>query len=294
MTEAARPRGYVDADYLRRMAEWTAPIKARSFELMRVAAGHRVLDVGCGPGVDTRALAAIVGPTGHVTGVDIDPQMIEKASTAARDAGLDAFVDHRIQDAHVLPFDSGSFDAVRSERVFQHVDDPDRLLGEMIRVTKAGGWVVIGDADHTTISVDADDLRLEWRMREVRAFSFAHGAIGRRLPRMFEEAGLADVTIDAFPMVIRDAAMFRLAFQMERVEGQALAAGVPQDEIDRWRAVSNGHNSLPPACILWSPDGRHVTVRASGPACMARRPLRAASRISSAPLRASSRARSAR
>jgi len=236
-TNQPRPRGYVDADYLRRMAEWTAPIKARSFELMRVETGQRVLDVGCGPGVDTRALAAIVGPSGHVTGVDIDPQMIETATASAREAGIDAYVDHRATDAHVLPFETGAFDAVRSERVFQHVTNPDRLLAEMIRVTKPGGRVVVGDADHTTISVDADDLRLEWRMREIRAFSFAHGAIGRSLAGMFEAAGLTEITIEAFPAVLRDAALFRIAFQMDRVEAQALQAGMPQEDIDRWRAV---------------------------------------------------------
>src|SRR5690348_5078154 len=127
MAEQARPRGYVDADYLRQMAQWLAPIKARTFALMRVAATHRVLDVGGGPGDHTRALAKIVGPSGHDTGIDIDPAMIEQASAAARESGIDAYDEHRAVDGHALPFADGSFDTVRSERVFQHVDDPDRL-----------------------------------------------------------------------------------------------------------------------------------------------------------------------
>jgi SAM-dependent methyltransferase len=240
MTESTRPRGYVDADYLRRMAEWTAPIKARSFALMQIGAGDRVLDVGCGPGVDTQALARIVGPTGRVTGVDIDPGMIEQAAAAARAAGIDGFVDHQLIDAHALPLADASFNAARSERVFQHAVDPDRLLREMIRVTRPGGRVVVGDADHTTISIDCDDMRLEWKVREARAFYFAHGAIGRRLPRMFDEGGLTGVSIEAIPLVVRDGPLVRLAFQYERVEAQALADGaLTQEELDRWRAVFN-------------------------------------------------------
>jgi len=237
MADSTRPRGYVDADYLHRMAEWLAPIKARSFDLMRIRAGHRVLDVGCGPGIDTRALAALVGASGRVTGVDIDAGMVSKASALAREAGLDHYVDHQAIDAHTLPFERVTFDASRSERVFQHAAEPKKLLAEMIRVTKPGGWVVVGDTDHTTISFDADDMRLEWRMRETRAFSFANGAIGRSLPRLFEEAGLIDIAIEAFPMVLRDGAMARLAFQMDRVEAQAEAAGMSDADIDRWRAV---------------------------------------------------------
>lgn len=237
-----KPRGYVDADYLRRMAEWLAPIKARSFAMMRVTSGQRVLDVGCGPGVDTRALARIVGPTGHVAGVDIDPEMVAQASAAARDAGVDAFVEHRALDAHTLPFPDASFDAVRSERVFQHVNDPDRLLSEMIRVTTPGGWIVVGDTDHTTISIDADNTRLEWSMRQVRAFSFVNPAIGRRLPRMFESAGLQGVEIDVLAMQLRDAAMCRAAFNFDRVEAQALRGGTAQAEIDQWRRVFDQPN----------------------------------------------------
>jgi ubiquinone/menaquinone biosynthesis C-methylase UbiE len=237
MADQTRPRGYVDADYLRRMAEWLAPIKRRSFELMRVSAGQRVLDVGCGPGVDTTALARIVGPSGHVTGIDIDPGMIEQASAAARQAGVDGYVEYRVVDGHSPPFADAAFDAVRSERVFQHAADPDRLLAEMIRVTRPGGWVVVGDADHTTVSIDADDMDLEWRVRQVRAFSFAHGAIGRRLPRMFESAGLQDVTIEAIPLKLRDGQLCRSAFNFDRLEGPALGAGLSPADIDRWRAV---------------------------------------------------------
>ena len=227
----------VNADHAGKMAEWLAPIKAKSFALMRATEGQRVLDVGCGPGVDTCSLAMIVGPSGHVAGVDIDPEMVQQADAAAREIGVDGYVEHHAVDGHALAFEDASFDSSRSERVFQHVADPDQLLREMIRVTRPGGWVVVGDADHTTISIDADDVSLEWRLREVRALSFANGAIGRRLPRMFASAGLRDVHIDAVPMKLHDGQLCRLAFQMDRVEAQAAAAGISPEEISRWRTV---------------------------------------------------------
>ncbi len=62
--------GTVDSAYLKLLAESLRRDKQRTYELMRVGAGQRGLDVGCGTGEDTIALAGLVGPNGRVTGVE--------------------------------------------------------------------------------------------------------------------------------------------------------------------------------------------------------------------------------
>jgi ubiquinone/menaquinone biosynthesis C-methylase UbiE len=109
-------------------------------DLVRRAAlrpGQRVLDVGTGTGLVARVAAPEVRWTGSVTGVDVNPAMLEVAREAA------AFVHPPIEwaegDAAALPFPDGSFDAVLSQLVLMFVPDRGAALREMRRVTAPGG-----------------------------------------------------------------------------------------------------------------------------------------------------------
>jgi ubiquinone/menaquinone biosynthesis C-methylase UbiE len=74
----SQPKGYVDADYLDTTTRLMAPSKRRSYELMHLEPGHRVLDVGCGPGSDTLAISNLVGPAGEGYDPVADLRMLEK------------------------------------------------------------------------------------------------------------------------------------------------------------------------------------------------------------------------
>ena len=69
--------------YLQTAAELNNQIKRQSYSLMHIQPGQNVLDVGCGPGIDTVALAHLVGPQGSVVGVDFDKSMIAEADRYA-------------------------------------------------------------------------------------------------------------------------------------------------------------------------------------------------------------------
>src|SRR5262245_20254410 len=116
-----QPKGYVDTRYLEEVGAFVTHLKRRTYELMQLGPGQAVLDVGCGPGTDTLALAALVGEQGRVVGVDYDAAMIEEADRRAAAEGIGPRVEHRQVDSSSLPFDDGTFDACRSERVFEHL-----------------------------------------------------------------------------------------------------------------------------------------------------------------------------
>ena len=107
-------------------------------------AGERVVDVGCGAGIDSLIAAKFVGPTGQVIGVDMTPEMVAKASQSARSAGL-SNVEFRQGVAESLPAPDGWADLVISNGVLNLF--PDKLAGmqEMARVLKPGGRLQIGD-----------------------------------------------------------------------------------------------------------------------------------------------------
>ena len=72
----SQPKGYVDPEFLRFIGNQFNHIKQRSYVLMQIQLGHKVLDLGCGPGTDTIPLAPLVGVNGQVIGADYDGAMI--------------------------------------------------------------------------------------------------------------------------------------------------------------------------------------------------------------------------
>jgi ubiquinone/menaquinone biosynthesis C-methylase UbiE len=233
-----QPRGYVDADYLQAAGGLFAPIKRRSYALMRVQPGQKVLDVGCGPGIDTLLLAELVGPAGQVVGLDYSPSMLVQAKQGALRAGVSEFVLYLQSDAASLALASEQFDSCRSERLFSHLPHPERVLSDMKRVTKPGGWIVVLDMDWGSVSVDTKELDIERRLRSfIAEHALQNGYAGRQLYRLFRQQDLVDITLEIFPIHSTDYALVRYLGRLDEVESKALAAGlITESELQRWRA----------------------------------------------------------
>ncbi len=174
---------------LKRRLSSSARKKQLTYTAMHLQPDQHVLDVGCGPGVDTIALAEFIGASGSVDGVDANPAMVAAAEHRASAAGVHDRVQHRVADALVLPFDANTFDAVRAERLFQHLSDPRAALAELLRVTRPGGWIVVLDTDYSSFTVDSDQTDLERRLALAAAQSVRSGYAARKLYRLFTDQG---------------------------------------------------------------------------------------------------------
>jgi 2-polyprenyl-3-methyl-5-hydroxy-6-metoxy-1,4-benzoquinol methylase len=141
------------------------------------------VDVACGPGVVSRAMA---GRVGSVSGIDLTPAMVEEAEKRARDEGVDN-VGFAIGDATSLEFADAAFDGAITRLSLHHVPLPGRVVAEMARVVRPGGTVVLSD-----IVADCDRDASAWREEIERLRDPSHWACltAERLGEIGATAGL--------------------------------------------------------------------------------------------------------
>jgi ubiquinone/menaquinone biosynthesis C-methylase UbiE len=215
-------------DLLGRMSRLLGKFRQESYEPLRLHSESCVLDVGCGAGEACVELAAKVGPRGRVAGVDLSVAMAEAARRAAIAAG--SSVELCVAGAYELPFPAHSFDAVRAQFVFQHVERPEAALAEMLRVTRPGGRIMVIDPDHGQLAVALDDpahIQIFEALRHALLHSVVNPHSGTRLRGMFVRAGLAEIEQVASAIEL-DYPIFVRAFS----EG-SLASAVGRGEIRR-------------------------------------------------------------
>jgi len=155
----------------------------------------RWVELACGPGLIARALAPRVG---SVVGMDLTPAMVEKARAEATAAGVEN-VSFEVGDATALDFPDDSFDGAITRFSLHHIPAPVRVLEEMRRVVKPGGWVVVSD-----FVTDDEGEAQAWQEPIERLRDPSHWALltPSRIEALAERAGLVPDQRREVPFVI--------------------------------------------------------------------------------------------
>jgi ubiquinone/menaquinone biosynthesis C-methylase UbiE len=172
--------------------------KQAQFFLPKLRSNMSLLDCGCGPGSITCGLAAVVAP-GEAIGIDIDEDDVGTARARAAAEGLS---NCRFETASVyeLPFADGSFDAVFSHALLEHLRDPLAALQEMYRVLKPGGVVGVRSPDfagHVSAPLDPLVERMDELYERLSRHNGGNPRIGKHLRALLRDAGFANIESSA-------------------------------------------------------------------------------------------------
>jgi ubiquinone/menaquinone biosynthesis C-methylase UbiE len=153
------------------------------------------IDIGCGPLGILDLLTEYTDPGSEVIGLDRDPNMLEFGHELMAERGLDSV--RLIQgDARNTGMPASSFDLAHARLLLINLPEPEGVVAEMVNLIRPGGWVALEEVDW--ISWVCDPIHPAWtRLLEINADIWRKRGmdvnIGRRLPRLLVEAGLANV-----------------------------------------------------------------------------------------------------
>jgi SAM-dependent methyltransferase len=237
-------------------------------ELLRL--GLDVLDVGCGPGTLTIETARRVLP-GRVVGLDVNREMLAAAREASPPGALPnlSFLEGDIREGGW----EDEFDLVTAARVLQWIPDAERAIAPMVAAVRPGGLVIALDYDHTRARwarPPASWRRFYGAFLDWRAAGHLDNAIVRRLPGLFEAAGLTDIrTVPHVSKVsaghadfFRVAGIWRLAADSR---GRQMVAAGHLREVEReaavaeyaeWMQTPAASLTLHEACVIGRRPGR--------------------------------------
>ncbi len=212
-----------------------ARLRRRFLRFIPLRRGEDVVDIGCGTGVVTRDIAAMVGPRGRVVGVDASRTVLATARRLAAGLGLARRVTFRAGPGTAIPCAADRFAASVAVTLLLHVADPLAVVQEMARVTRPGGRVALQDQDFGTVAVEhPDDALTERVLLGVARRIYEEPHSGRRLPALLRAAGLTDVRL--LTEVYQDTALepYTRTFLERRAENAVRFGLVDAAEAQRW------------------------------------------------------------
>lgn len=168
-------------------------------QLARLEPGDRVLDVACGTGVVARLAAQQVGPSGQVTGLDLNPGMIEAARAVPMPSGTSIIWQEG--NANAMPFTDGTFDVVFCQLGLQFFPDRLAAVQEMHRVLVSGGrlallvWRDIAHSPGFAAFAEALNRHVSAEAAGIMHSPFVFGDATDALQTLLTQAGFHDVTV---------------------------------------------------------------------------------------------------
>ena len=231
------------------------------FKTLGVREGKTFLDMGCGGGNVTMLVSEMVGPTGSVTGIDFDEEIIhlnKEDLISSRTSN----VTYEVKDAYGINF-TNQFDFAYARFMLTHLEFPLKALQKMVQSVKPGGKVIVWDIHFSAHLCYprclAFDSYISLYMKAA-ANNRHHPDIGPALYSMFIKAGLQKIDFDViFPCFHDGAGKWMAHMTLDRIKGTLVKQGLTSeqqvnrllDELETFTKDDSTIISMPPIFRVW-------------------------------------------
>ncbi len=199
---------YVEPESLEKLASTVRKEdKEITLEIMNIKPNDKIIDIGCGPAVDTINFAKKTGNKGEVVGIDYDEEMIEIANLRTKENGLEKILTHiryDIIEPKKIPYPDNYFDITHTDRVLFHNKNPEYILQEMIRVTKPGGKIIAKGEDISSWSWSPFSLEQDHFIKRKMSSVMHYWNFPKNSLFLFKKYKLIDINIKVIPVVNKD------------------------------------------------------------------------------------------
>jgi 2-polyprenyl-3-methyl-5-hydroxy-6-metoxy-1,4-benzoquinol methylase len=234
------------------LAEILNPPTREVLARLPAIANAKCLDLGCGQGNTTRCLADVLAPAVCI-GLEYDVDLVEYAKTRPENPPNVRF---QQGDATQLPFADASFDVVFCRYLLIHMTDPLRVVREMMRVVRPGGYAVAFEADFAIEFSDPECAAL-LSINRIWHGLFQNPSAGRRLVRDFREVGASHIQAGAVMHLEHDGTTLKRTYRLtaEATGAVAEAKGVlTADEVRDMIAGLTRMEDDPSSVLVKFPD----------------------------------------
>ena len=212
-----------DTSYLELTDRYFINTKNKSYALIDPRPGQTIVEMGCGIGLDAKRISEFGA---QVIGLDHDPEFIDYAQQFSVEN-----LKFTQAECDQTGLESDSIDAIRYERVLQHIKDKKSALAEAYRIAKPGGKLCIVDSDFVSCNLFLENIDFEQKLIKHLYTKLApYSGVLRELPLMMKEAGFEVTKFEVIPNFLKGKEDICSIINFDKAANAAFQAGVLNEE----------------------------------------------------------------
>ena len=227
---------------LKRTEKLFDPVQTNLIEMLAPMSGERIADIGCGYGNTLFQISRLMSNGGLVMGIDNSKNLLNEATKTLNKNTPNPKVTVLFRKAEAedlnRQIDSkffGTFGGVVMKRVLIHSSTVPRIVGQLIRLIRIGGRVVIAEPDWASFKIDHPDRQTTRLVQQLFEKRIANPLAGRSLRRIFRDAGLVNLVLRAVPIVMTKPEDIKITESIDEFVKQGL---LDQNVADKWLATA--------------------------------------------------------